>query len=93
MALTGALRPQPSIELRIEDLVLHGFAPSERYTIGDAVECELEQLLGERGIPASLRSQNARDEIRGATFNAALHAKPPVIGRRIAQAVYKGFVQ
>ena len=89
----GALRPQPSVELHIEELVLHGFAPGDRYAIGDAVERELARLLGEQGVPISLRSENATDEIRGATFNAAHNAKPPAIGRQIAQAVYQGFSQ
>ena len=80
-----------SIELHIEELVLHGFAPGERYIIGDAVERELGQLLGEQGIPILLRSQNARDEITGAAFNILPEAKPLVIGQQIAQAVYRGF--
>jgi hypothetical protein len=82
---------EPSIELRIEELVLHGFAPGERYVIGDAVERELARLLGEQGVPSSLRSKNATDEIIGATFNAARDANPPAMGRQIAQAVYQGF--
>jgi hypothetical protein len=87
----GALRPQPSIELHIEELVLHGFAAGERYAIGDAVEHELARLLHEQSIPISLQSENAADEIKGATFNAAHNAKPRAIGRQIAQAVYQGF--
>jgi hypothetical protein len=89
----GALRPQPSVELHIEELVLHGFAPGDRYVIGDAVERELARLLSEEGVPISLRSANATDEIRGATFNSAHNAKPPTIGRQIAQAIYQGFGQ
>jgi hypothetical protein len=88
---TGALHPQLSIELHIEELVLNGFAPGERYVIGDAVEHELTQLLSEQGVPISLRSESATDEISGATFNAAHNARPHVMGRRIAQAVYQGF--
>ncbi len=87
----GALRPQPSVELRIEELVLHGFAPGDRYVIGDTVERELTRLLGEQGVPISLRSESATDEIRGATFNAARNAKAPAIGQQIAHAVYGGF--
>jgi len=84
---------QPSVELCIEELVLHGFAPGERYAIGDAIERELTRLLRERGIPVSLRSENATDEIRGMSFNAAHNTRPPAIGWQIAQAVYQGFGQ
>ena len=47
---------------------------------GNAVERELTRLLSEHGTPTSLRSENATDEIRGATFNAAHNAKPRAIG-------------
>ena len=87
----STLNSQPSVQLRIEELVLHGFALSDRYAIGDAVERELARLLGEQGVPGSLRSENATDEIRGATFNAAHSAKPSAIGGQIAQAIYQGF--
>jgi hypothetical protein len=81
------------MELRIEELVLHGFAPGDRYAVGDTVERELARLLGEQGVPISLRSENAMDEMRGPTFNATHDAKAPAIGRQIARAVYQGFGQ
>jgi hypothetical protein len=43
-----------SIELHIEELVLRGFAPGDRYWIGEAVEQELTRLLADRGVPESL---------------------------------------
>jgi len=84
---------QPSIELHIEELVLHGFPLGDRYAIGDAVERELARLFGEQGVPSSLRVDSAMDEIRGATFDLSQKTKPPAIGREIAQAVYRGFGQ
>jgi hypothetical protein len=89
----GALRPRSSIELHIEEMVLHGFESRDRYAIGEAVERELALLLGEQAIPNSLRVDNATDEIKGATFNILPTAKPPAIGRQIAQAVYQAFGQ
>jgi hypothetical protein len=80
---------QPSIELHIEELVLHGFPPSDRYAIGEEVESQLVKLLGEQGVPSSLLSESATDEIRGATFNTSHNAKARAIGRQIAQAVYQ----
>ena len=87
----STLNPQPSLELRIEELVLHGFAPGDRYTIRDTVEQELARLLGEQGVPNSLRVQRATDEIKGATFNAPHNAKPLAISQQIAQALYQAF--
>jgi hypothetical protein len=84
---------QSSIELHIEELVLHGFSPGDRYAVGEAVERHLAQLLGEQGIPVSLSAENATDEIRAATVNISQKTKPPAIGREIAHAVYGGFGQ
>jgi hypothetical protein len=80
-----------SIELHIEELVLHGFAPGDRCAIGDAVERELTRLLGEQRVPSLLRSENATDEIKGATFNVVDNSKPLAIGHQVARAVYQGF--
>jgi len=82
---------QQSIELHIEELVLYGFAPGDRHTIGDALEDDLARLLNEGGIPNSLRSQNTIGEIQGGTFKATQNARPTAIGRQIARAVYQGF--
>ena len=87
----STLNSQPSVELHIDELLLHGFVPGERYGISDAVERELARLLSQQNIPSSLRSESAIDEIKGATFNAAQNPKPLAIGRQIAQAVYQGF--
>jgi hypothetical protein len=94
MKLTDSTsKARPSVEVRIDELVLHGFAPGDRYVIGEAVERELARLLGERGVPSSLGVDSATDEIGGATFNISQKTKPPAIGREIAQAVYGGFGQ
>ena len=84
---------QPSIEVHIDELVLHGFAPSDRYAIREAVERQLAQWLVEQGVPSLLRVDRATDEIRGPTFNISQKTRPPAIGREIAQAVYRGFGQ
>jgi hypothetical protein len=82
---------QMRMELHIEELVLHGFTPGDRYAIGDAVERELVRLFGEQGVRSSLRVQSATDEVRGATFTTAQNARPAVMGQQIAHAVYRGF--
>src|SRR3954464_11756015 len=66
----SAIDSKPSVELHIDELMLHGFASSERYAIGDAVERELARLFEKQGVPNSLRSEKTTDEIKGATFNA-----------------------
>ena len=39
-----------SIELHIEELLLHSFSPGDQYHIGEAVEQELSRLLADRGV-------------------------------------------
>ena len=37
-----------NLNLHIEELVLHGFAPGDRYRIGEAVQQELTRLFAEQ---------------------------------------------
>ncbi|MDP9190322.1 MAG: hypothetical protein M3P06_01290 [Acidobacteriota bacterium] len=70
---------RPNIELHIEELVLHGFAGTERWSIADAVRAELTAQLAERGLPNAQEihvdrldaGTIARD---GRAIGAALHS-------------------
>jgi hypothetical protein len=77
------------VDLHIEELIMHGFAPEDRYRIGDAVEKELANLLAERGMPPL---ENGL-EIAGLNVGDILiakGAKPQAIGAQVARAVYGG---
>ena len=80
----------PNIELHIEELVLHGFTPGDRYSIGAAVERELTRLFGEQGIPPSLMSGGEIARLNGGSFTVAHGSKAEVIGTQVAQSVYGG---
>jgi len=73
-----------TIEVHIDELVLHGFEPHQRHAIGDAFHEELMRLLGERGI----------DTTRGidiAGLDAGSFVLPPggrAAGRGIARSVH-----
>lgn len=79
------------IDLHIEELVLHGFSPGDRYRIGEAVELELTRLITEHGIPSSLSQGGELARMNGGTFNMSPNSRAEVIGARAAQSVYKGF--
>ncbi len=79
-----------SIELHIEELVLHGFAPGERYRIGEAVERELARLLTEQGAPHLFSGNVELAQIDAGEFNVKQNAKSELIGAQVAQAVYGG---
>ena len=78
-----------NIELHIEKLVLHGFPPSDRQRIGEAVELELTRLFTEQGISYSMSKGGEFTRLDGGTFNIAPSFKAEAIGSQVAQSVYK----
>jgi hypothetical protein len=84
-----ALKPK-AIELHIEELVLDGFAPGDRLSIGDAVERELSRLIAENG-PAEFQGRPMTlERMDAGAFKAASDARPQAIGGEVASAVYRG---
>ena len=89
----GTFNPQPSVELHIDELVLHGFAPTERHAIGDTVESELRELLvKQQSLPLSLANREI-DLIDAGEFEIAAGAAAPTSGRRVAEAINRALVQ
>jgi hypothetical protein len=79
-----------NIELHIEELALHGFAPGDRHRIAEAVGRELQRLLAEQGAPAMFSAAVDTARIDAGTFNLKPNANSEMIGAQIAQAVYEG---
>lgn len=77
-----------NVRLRIEELVLEGFPPSDRYRIAAAMEAELARLFADQGVPPGLTSGGAAPVLDGGAFEAAPDARPDRIGVQAAQAVY-----
>lgn len=84
-----AMQPA-SVQLSIENLVLHGFPAGDRYRIGEAVEHELSRLLRENGIPGTMAEGGALDRIDAGEFQIGGGMRPAEIGARIARAIYGG---
>jgi hypothetical protein len=72
------MRPR-RVEVRIEELVLHGFPPLDARAVGDAVERELAELIGARPPPAALAGQ---DRVDAGSFDAAI--QPAALGAGVA---------
>jgi hypothetical protein len=79
---------KPNIELHIEELILRGFEPGDRYRIGDAVERELTRLLAERGTLPSLAHGSEIQRLDGGSFEVKAGSSAEAIGVQVAQAVY-----
>ncbi len=84
------LQPFASLEVHIEELVLHGFSPADRLRIGAALERELARLLAERGLPEGLPGGAQVEAIDAGSFVRGPLATPVSIGGEVARAVYGG---
>jgi hypothetical protein len=82
---------EPSVELHIEELVLHGFTPADRDPIRQAIQTELGRLFVEQGLPRTLTRDSERSHMDAGGFQLAAHPKADTIGRQIARTLYDGF--
>jgi hypothetical protein len=78
------------VEISIGELVLEGFAPSEKYRIGEAVQLELARLFGERANASDRFASGARDAVDAGAFTMN-SSRGEVIGAQIARAVFDSF--
>ncbi|HLG14201.1 MAG TPA: hypothetical protein VJH03_06825 [Blastocatellia bacterium] len=87
----SAIRNSQSVELHIEELVLHAFAPGDRYRIGDAVERELMRLFTEQGVPSQMTQGGEIAHALGAALEIQPGSSSEMIGVKLAKAIYGGF--
>lgn len=74
------------IDLRIDELVLHGFSRSDQARISEAIQVELRRLLGERRFTGDI--DIAR--LDGGSFTARRGMRPEQVGIEVARAIMKG---
>jgi len=77
------------IQLHIDELILHGFAPGDRYRIAESLELELKRLLAEQGTPPLLRENQALTQIDAGSFEVAPNSRPEAVGTQVAYAIYR----
>ncbi|HWT02997.1 MAG TPA: hypothetical protein VN256_22290 [Pyrinomonadaceae bacterium] len=83
------MRPA-NIDLHIEELVLHGFAPADRHRIGEAIERELARLFAEEGVPTGLAGGAESPSLDAGAFHVAANSGAEAVGEQVARAVYGG---
>lgn len=81
------------VEIHIEKLVLHGFAPSDRHRIARAVRRELARRFRQGGVPESVRDSSVLASIDTGTIHIPQGAAPWTAGTRIGAAIYRGLQQ
>lgn len=78
------------LELRIDELVCDGVDPSNRQRFGHALEQNLAQLIGERGVPASLTESRSIRAIVTPALALPAGATLEVVARELASVIYDG---
>ena len=78
-----------TIELHIEELVLHGFTAYNAHQIGDAIQREITRLLRERRLPSALSADINLERLNAGSFTIQSGAKAEVVGTSIGNAIYQ----
>lgn len=77
---------RPRVEILIDELILHGFSPAERYAIGDLLSQELERLILDQGYQA--RENVEIPVLKAAPVKLQSNAKSDQVGSQLAKAVH-----
>jgi len=82
-----------NVELRIEELVLHGFPPGNHQRIGASVERELSRLFTEHGVPPSLSGGAHTQHLDAGAFQMNQGLGAEAAGEQIARSLYGGMAR
>jgi hypothetical protein len=85
----SASKPPPTLNVHIQDLVLHGFGSIDHHRIGEAMEHELARLFLAQGVPRSLASSIAVDLLDAGVLKIGSAAAPEPIGIQLARAIHE----
>jgi hypothetical protein len=83
--------PLPSVRVRIDELLLNGFSPADRFEIGGGLQTELTRLLSDRGIPQPLSKPAEYTRLDAGTLSPSADHRASAIGTQVANAVYRTF--
>ena len=91
----GPAMPSPiapsayAVEFHIEELVLHGFAASDRRRIGESFETEMHRLFSDCDVPSSMIRGGEITLPNDLAFNLTPSAPPEAIGTQIARVIFR----
>lgn len=77
---------KPNVVLHIEELVLHGFSPHDRWRIADAVQSELARSIAEHGIGA--QHAIAIPQLNAGTIHVVQPMRAHAIGAQVGRALH-----
>jgi len=79
-----------SVELHIEELVLHGFDPAHRYRISEVIQRELTRLFEDHGANDAIAQRREITRLDGGVFEVQPGSNSEMIGTHLARAIYGG---
>ena len=89
--MADADRARPSrIVIRIDELILDGVAPGDRYAIADAVRNALAEQLERSGAGWSWNSGAHIERIDAGECRLSRRAGAATLGSRIGETIYRG---
>ncbi len=80
----------PRVQVEIGELLLTGFAPAERYVIGDAFLQELEQALTEAEALRLFPQSADLPSLNAGRITLSPQPRPASVGAQAARAVFGG---
>ncbi|HTT22847.1 MAG TPA: hypothetical protein VMG82_28210 [Candidatus Sulfotelmatobacter sp.] len=83
------LHSPAAFEVEIEELVLHGLNPADRYAIAEGVERELATLFERERPPWLWQEHGHIERLNGGTIHLGANAAGRMVGEQVAQALYK----
>ena len=79
-----------TINLNIDQLILHGFSRRDAFYISRALQQELTRLIEVSGLPPGFSNEQQFCRMDVGDFKITEGARPEVVGRQIAGRVYSG---
>jgi hypothetical protein len=83
-------KPVSGLEVFIDELILHGFSPSDRDSIGEALSMEMEHQLAEASFQNLLEQSTDVEFMKTTRIALPPNAKPTWVGNQVGQAVFDG---
>ena len=80
------------IEVKIDELILHGFHFSEKYAIGESIRAELGRLFNNGEMQRIFENSVYVNNINAGSIRLQPGSNSEAVGKRTAGAVYNGLL-
>lgn len=78
-----------TIEVHIEQIVLHGYSPADTHRLGEALQAELTRLVQKQGVNGSGMGNLSLQTLDGGRLKAAENPSTEMLGARLAHSIHQ----